>query len=52
MTTVDLKAKAISKSTVISIKIDPKYADAVPQMTSKEYEDLKQSIKEDGLHYK
>jgi hypothetical protein len=52
MTTVDLKAKATSKSTIISITIDPKYANAVPQMTSKEYEELKQSIKEDGLHYK
>ena len=49
---VDLKARATSKLTVISIKIDPKYANAVPQMTSKEYEELKQSIKEDGLHYK
>jgi hypothetical protein len=37
MTTVDLKAKAISKYTTISITIDPKYADAVPQITSKDF---------------
>jgi hypothetical protein len=52
MTTVDLKARATSKSAVISIKIDPKYAGAVPPMPPKKYEQLKQSIKDDGLHTK
>ena len=52
MTTVDLKARATSKSTIISITIDPKYASAVPPMPPKKYEQLKQSIKDDGLHTK
>jgi 16S rRNA G966 N2-methylase RsmD len=51
MTTVDLKAKATSKSTIISIKIDPNYASAVSKMSPKEYERLKQNIKDEGLHY-
>jgi len=46
MTTVDLKARATSKSTVILIKINPKYANVIPSMSSKQYEELKQSIRE------
>src|SRR5215207_5413695 len=44
--------KETAEAVPVAIKLNPKYASSVPPMTSKQYEELKQSIKEDGLHYK